>query len=487
MSRLNVAASLRELAGSLAPGDLTPLHTAAELDTVRELVVITDIEEITSVGPDTLILLTEDVARGGWVISAALRYAWERRACALVVPEQAFTDAVIELAKQLSVSLFTSGREIIPLSIDLAVGIGMARSRAAAKVRAFADAVSTIEDLDGVLQLIVAQLEAGSLYLETGSSVASPVVTKQSKGDYSPDNRVPVTVAVSPLKASLDHLVASVLPHEREQAEQLLMAAAPTVRAILADTRLSSLRASLPLVSAVTLTAASPQRELDEPQIHPAARIGWPMKGSYRAICLIGNELERLASSVQGTWINAFGDIPLAMFDEGWFAFLQAPQQKNRKHADEWVTTRLQQLAALGLRVGISQEYEGEQHSATSVREAWLAARVATGSPSLLSFSEIEAALLPRLMPEALAAQLLASLYPEFAHDTSAHDLSRTVRTYLDCRGSITSASARLGVHRNTLQQRLRRASELGLPLDDPERTLALHLLLAAMVEAKTS
>ena len=133
---------------------------------------------------------------------------------------------------------------------------------------------------------------------------------------------------------------------------------------------------------------------------------------------------------VQGSWINAFGNIPLAMFEEGWFAILQAPQQKNRKHADEWVTTRLQKLAALGLRVGVSQAHEGEQHSAASVREAWLAARVATGSPAVLSFNAIEDALLPRLMPESLAAQLLSSLYPEFANDASAHDLSRTCLLY---------------------------------------------------------
>ena len=114
-----------------------------------------------------------------------------------------------------------------------------------------------------------------------------------------------MTAPVSPVKASLDRLVASVLPHEREQAEQLLMAAAPTVRAILADTRLSSLRASLPLISAVTLTAVSPQHELDEPQMRPSSGIGWPLKGSYRAICLIGKDIERLASTVQGSWINA--------------------------------------------------------------------------------------------------------------------------------------------------------------------------------------
>ena len=40
----------------------------------------------------------------------------------------------------------------------------------------------------------------------------------------------------------------------------------------------------------------------------------------------------------------------------------------------------------------------------------------------MLSFNAIEDALLPRLMPESLAAQLLSSLYPEFANDASAHD-----------------------------------------------------------------
>lgn len=43
--------------------------------------------------------------------------------------------------------------------------------------------------------------------------------------------------------------------------------------------------------------------------------------------------------------------------------------------------------------------------------------------------------------------------------------------------GSLPQASARLGVHRNTVLSRVARAREPGVALDDPEQRLALHIL----------
>jgi DNA-binding PucR family transcriptional regulator len=65
------------------------------------------------------------------------------------------------------------------------------------------------------------------------------------------------------------------------------------------------------------------------------------------------------------------------------------------------------------------------------------------------------------------------------ARDRAA--LVETVLTVLDCGGSLSQASARLGVHRNTVLSRVARAKELGLVFDDPGQRLALHMLCYAL------
>ncbi|UAK35884.1 helix-turn-helix domain-containing protein [Nocardia asteroides] len=50
--------------------------------------------------------------------------------------------------------------------------------------------------------------------------------------------------------------------------------------------------------------------------------------------------------------------------------------------------------------------------------------------------------------------------------DTTTARLRETVQTYLDVRGSLTDAAARMHVHKNTVHYRIRRAEEvLGRPL----------------------
>jgi DNA-binding PucR family transcriptional regulator len=65
------------------------------------------------------------------------------------------------------------------------------------------------------------------------------------------------------------------------------------------------------------------------------------------------------------------------------------------------------------------------------------------------------------------------------------------VAAFLDHHGSVSLAAAALDVHRNTLQARLGRARELGVPLDNPAELLSVHLILdvlrAAVHEKQTS
>jgi hypothetical protein len=48
---------------------------------------------------------------------------------------------------------------------------------------------------------------------------------------------------------------------------------------------------------------------------------------------------------------------------------------------------------------------------------------------------------------------------------------------FLDHRGSVSLAAKSLNLHRNTLQARLNRARELGVPLDIPSELLSVHLI----------
>jgi DNA-binding PucR family transcriptional regulator len=59
--------------------------------------------------------------------------------------------------------------------------------------------------------------------------------------------------------------------------------------------------------------------------------------------------------------------------------------------------------------------------------------------------------------------------------------LVQTVLAVLDCGGSLSQASQRLGVHRNTVLARLTRARQLGLTFEEPGQRLALHVICYAL------
>lgn len=76
------------------------------------------------------------------------------------------------------------------------------------------------------------------------------------------------------------------------------------------------------------------------------------------------------------------------------------------------------------------------------------------------------------------AAELLAPL----TEADPSGDLIRTLRTYLDSQQSAKATGARLGVHRNTVMQRMDRIGQLlTVDLEDPDDRLAVHLAARAV------
>ena len=76
-------------------------------------------------------------------------------------------------------------------------------------------------------------------------------------------------------------------------------------------------------------------------------------------------------------------------------------------------------------------------------------------------------------------ANLANSLLEPLVEVDADGELLRTVEAYLDAESSATNAAAVLGVHRNTVMQRMQRiAAALGVDLYDPDERLALQLVL---------
>lgn len=481
---------LRDLTAARDLAHLRILHVASPTSPVRDLALITDIEEITSVGPDTIVILTQGVARGGWMISAALRYAWERRACALIVPEQSYTETVIELARRLGVSLLTTERGMTRLALDVAIQIGVARAGSLARVQSFTERVSQAADLAQALDLISSELGGAPVALETSGAIAVSVPGDESAADAEADRstvRRPVSLTQDGRQS--DALSTEVPSPARTFAEQIFSAAIPSIRALLTSSRLQATRESLPAISITALTGTARLRGLRPPSPEFLDDVfRWPVNGDYIAVCVITDDRERVGTAVHQIWNAGFPDVPLARFSDGWVGFVPVADADRRAELVERMRQQLAGVPALGLAVGVSGIRRTSEQAVDGVHEAWLAASVADprrpGTGSLVGFEDASSRLLDRFLPDDLALQLASAMLPELVADPAAEQLIAAVVAYLSNQGSITAAAAHLGVHRNTLQARIRRAEQLGVRLSPPEEVLPTHMLLAALVRA---
>jgi len=488
------AVELRDLIDTPDLAGLSVLHLVSGRSPVRDLALVADFEDIGSVGPDTVVLLAPGGARGGWMISAALRYAWERRACALIVPEQPFTASVIELAKRLEVSLLTTRRDMTRLAIDAAIRIGAARAEAMVRVRAVVDRLATVSGPAQAVDMLSDELSGAQVWIESSGArtFASPM---PSDADADPRPMSVVRARLAPRTEEQDLVLARVPAHAVVFGEQLLAGAAPSLRALLLEQRLNATRTSLPAISITALTGFAPIAtfmEPSEPEDEQRARL--PLDGAFLAVCLLTEEPDRLGALVHQLWQLAFPEAPLARFEGGWIGFLPVGDTTEQR-AETLARVRSGFVRAAGVPItgGCSRVHRSARSARHAVREAWLAARLADAggatpeAPSSDAFVEFDHAplhLLKRVVPADLADQLVEALFPQLVADPSAPRLIEAVLGYLSANGSISTAAARLGLHRNTVQTRLQRAAALGVDLTEQANVLPVHLLFAAMHRA---
>lgn len=485
-TQANQSVKLRDLLAQPNRSDLKQLFVVSESSTVREVVLISDIEEITSIGPATIVILSADVARGSWMVSAAIRYAWERNACALIIPDRSLNSSVLRLAERFQISLFTTTAHIPEVAVEVATQLGFARAQLVSSLHRLTRLVDHSEDIGEVLTLASEWLHGTQVSLESSGTVVRSARAEAAEHALVPTRvalptRVSVPVGVAPASPAM--LVVEVAASAREEATAVLRICATKLRALVAEAQLAALQHSLPPVSIATLS-----EQADRVPRIPATPDwpAWSHDRTFVALCLLSNHRERYGAALHQLWLAEFREFPLVPSAEGWLALVTVGDAGGTAEVIERATSRMAEIHLLDLRVGVSQPHVGPTGIRGAVREAWLAARFAEagGQNALVDYGQLPTAALPHLLPAPLAEELLGMAYPALAAEPAREELFALYCEYAATLGSATATAATLGIHRNTVKQRLSRLEQLGLPIADPGETLGIYLLLNALRNA---
>lgn len=478
---------MRDLLALPMANALTRVHIASQLSAVRGVIIIDDVEDITSVGPDTIIALGTDVARGSWMVSAALRYAWERRACALVVPAASLSPSVVDLAQRFQISLFSTTTDISHVALELATLIGFARAGLLSDLHRLGREVDSAETIPRVLELASEWLHDAAVWLESsGVPIQS---TSEPRAPLAPADRTQsvlpnrVSLAINPADPGAGLLVVEVPASAREHATNVLEVCTTKLRTLLAEELLASLRQSLPPISLATLAGEGARLPRDPSALKQAQQRHWSLAGDFIAVCMLSERADRYGAALHQLWLSEFREAPLVHTGEGWITFLRVDDDLTAEQVMERAAAVAFRVQLLSLRVGYSRTHHTPDSIRESIREAWLAARIAEAGASspVVSYAKIPLDLLPQLLPRANAEEIVAMQYPELTRDPNFAELVQLFCTYASHFGSATATAQHLGLHRNTVQQRLTRLEDHGVPVRDPHQMLGIHLLFRAI------
>lgn len=483
------AVTLSDLLAQPLKTDLSQLCTASDSRPVRGVVLISDIDEITSIEPDTVIVLSADVARGSWMVSAALRYAWERNAAALIVPERLLNPSVVQLAERFHISLFTTSANVTVAAIEVATALGFARAQLVSTLHQLTSQVEASEDVSEVLGLASAWLQGARVHLESSGAVvrsATAPSSERKRGMPTTGLMNRVSVPVGSGRARAGQLVTEVPSSMRNHAAAVLEICTTRLRALLAEAQLDAFQQSLPPLSLAALTgsdSALPAPPSDHAWLTWPT---WPAGTEFVALCMLSEHSERHGAALHHVWLADFRDCPLVRTADGWLAALPLIGADAGADADRVLArtkARLAEIHLLDIRIGVSRTHTGQAEFRRAAQEAWLAARVASvgGQHDVVSYDAIPGSLLSRLLPASFAEETLAMRYPALAADPHREELIRMHTQYAANLGSATATATSLGIHRNTVKQRLERLEELGVPVRDADEALGLHLLFAAV------
>jgi DNA-binding PucR family transcriptional regulator len=100
-----------------------------------------------------------------------------------------------------------------------------------------------------------------------------------------------------------------------------------------------------------------------------------------------------------------------------------------------------------------------------------------SGPGTVLGFASLGVAAATTFVNKDAVALVAGLTLPRLMASPDRDVIITALAAFLDHRGSVSLAAKSLNLHRNTLQARLNRARDLGVPLDIPSELLSVHLI----------
>jgi len=448
-------------------------------------------EALDDLRPHTAVVLTDTLARTGWVVEMALRKAWEHAAACVVVPEAAVAAHPSgALADRLGVPLLLIRED----ALEGAVRITSAVSRPdAGRTALLAQAAQRLAAAGPHAERVLAALH--TVLPATSVALTDPLGGMLTGRRAALDSADPVRLEVpGPDGRPLVVLVADSRSKEAgwaTTAEAVLRLAVPALTAWAATRRLGEeqlARRSELLLDQLTHASPEQDEEARDRIRTEAAALGWPLSGPIVAFAL------RLAAdpgtgtepgpALRALWAKYGVGGPLVAYEDGWVSWRSAAADLPDAGPEVWLRQGETQLLAavraiadrLPVAGGVAGPATGPDTLGAALTDARAAAAVAALPGSVVRADRMgPAQLLSALPTAALRRPAEVVLAPLLRADRDGA-LLRTLAVVLDQGATPSEAAEILGVHRNTVAARLERIRALGFDPDDPDQRLPLHL-----------
>ena len=476
--------------------DAGRLHFADPLRPVEQVVLAETFDRLRRCAPHVLVVLHDAAAAGGWSLATALHLAWERNVSAVVVSRNVAGPASAALAERLNMSLLVIDTDPVDVALQLAGQVSAPAAARALGQALCAERLAEQTGIRGVLGVLNSELQNVPVALVIGeTAVAGRVAALQDRAGA---RRVEVEVQ-GPGEQPWARLVATVPvngPTAVAQVESLLRLARPSLQAAWAQTRLDSTihsaheQAAFGLLRRLAHEPAhdSPIGALEVETPSWSSELGWQVDGANRAVWLApvqpsGEPSEEVSHLVRAAWQRGRTNWPLVVESDSWISWHSTEDPDDVGPLRRAVAAFHDSATAHRLVIGVGRAHPGVAGLMRSVAEARLAAHVARehGPGGVQWFDQVGASAALAWLPTTDIAQVADLCLADLMGARDRMALVETVLAVLDCGGSLSQASQRLGVHRNTVLARLTRARQLGLAYDEPEQRLALHLLCYAL------
>jgi hypothetical protein len=461
---------------------------------VRSVQLVSDVEQIRGSRPGTVVVLQPPVASAPWAVEIAVRYAWERDVrCVIAQLEEAAAQSVTRLAERLSMPVGFHEGDLSDFALQLSGLVTRPEAMRARLVARCATRLAEQRTVPAALNVLNQELPGVRVGLHGPHGV---LIAGLDAGGA--DEANVVRVSLEPLDFQSDRELVAVLTRSsaawRETVTRVLKIARAHLVAFEAATRLSLAHQSQRERWALDRLLAQPSTR------EPADELGWATRGQLVGAVLLPADpdlsgSEQLGLSLRSVWsVRKTEPVPVP-YGEGWALWetwdlpdhldeddedlFRQQQARVTQQLSERLVRRLARLQ-LGVRfcAGVGEPLDGEESLGTTLGQAMLAARAVrtSGEGGVAAFASLGARVFlaagagPDL--RGVARDTLAQLI----ESEEGEQLVATLAAYLDCGGSTSRAAHRLGVHRNTVTGRMDRIRRAGLPVDDPDRRLGLHV-----------